>query len=37
MRHLLPLIFKVAKPSTNSMDWMYGHRIDWNTRVSAGR
>lgn len=37
MRHLLPLIFKVAKPGPNSMDWMYGHRIDWNTRVSAGR
>jgi FAD-dependent urate hydroxylase len=34
-RHLLPLFFKLYKPSEESMNWMYGHRIDWNTRTAA--
>jgi 2-polyprenyl-6-methoxyphenol hydroxylase-like FAD-dependent oxidoreductase len=35
MRHLLPLVFKLFKPSEKSMNWLYGHRIDWDTKVSA--
>ena len=35
MRHVLPLVFKLYKPSEASMNWLYGHRIDWNTRVAA--
>ncbi|MER7076575.1 FAD-dependent oxidoreductase [Saccharopolyspora kobensis] len=30
MRHVLPLIFKLRKPTPDAMDWMYGHRIDWD-------
>lgn len=29
MRHVLPLVFKLAKPSSSGMRWMYDHRIDW--------
>jgi FAD-dependent urate hydroxylase len=29
MRHVLPVFFKLYKPSPSSMDWLYGHRIDW--------
>jgi 2-polyprenyl-6-methoxyphenol hydroxylase-like FAD-dependent oxidoreductase len=29
MRHVLPLVFKLAKPSPSAMRWMYDHRIDW--------
>ncbi len=29
MRHVLPLFFKLYKPSEDSMNWLYGHRIDW--------
>ncbi|MFL6122742.1 FAD-dependent monooxygenase, partial [Actinophytocola sp.] len=35
MRHLLPLIIKLSKPSEKSLNWLYGHRIDWNRKVSA--
>lgn len=35
MRHVLPLVFKLYKPSEASMNWLYGHRINWNTRVTA--
>jgi len=34
MRHLLPLFFKLYKPSEASTNWLYGHRIDWNATVS---
>jgi len=34
MRHVLPLIIKLAKPNAASMQWMYGHRIDWLEPVS---
>jgi FAD-dependent urate hydroxylase len=34
MRHVLPLLFKLYKPSESSMNWLYGHHIDWDTRVS---
>lgn len=30
MRHVLPLILKLAKPSASGMRWLYGHRIDWD-------
>lgn len=33
MRHVLPLVFKLYKPSEASMNWLYGHRIDWETAV----
>lgn len=29
MRHVLPLVFKLAKPSSSGVRWMYDHRIDW--------
>jgi 2-polyprenyl-6-methoxyphenol hydroxylase-like FAD-dependent oxidoreductase len=35
MRHMLPLVFKLFRPSEKSMNWLYGHRIDWDTKVSA--
>ncbi|TDD34635.1 FAD-dependent oxidoreductase [Saccharopolyspora elongata] len=37
MRHVLPLIFKLHKPNPESMDWMYGHRIDWDSSATAAR
>lgn len=30
MRHVLPLVFKLYKPSEASMNWLYGHRVVWN-------
>lgn len=30
MRHVLPLVLRLAKPSTSSLRWLYGHRIDWD-------
>ena len=35
MRHVLPLVFKLYKPSEKSMDWLYGHRIDWQAPAVA--
>ncbi|MGW1678262.1 FAD-dependent oxidoreductase [Saccharopolyspora sp. NPDC002376] len=35
MRHVLPLVFKLRKPSPDAMDWMYGHRIDWDSPAIA--
>jgi FAD-dependent urate hydroxylase len=35
MRHLLPLFFKLYKPSEAGMNWMYGHRIDWQSTTPA--
>ncbi|MGW5646057.1 FAD-dependent oxidoreductase [Saccharopolyspora sp. NPDC003752] len=37
MRHVLPLIFKLHKPNPESMDWMYGHRIDWDSPATSAR
>lgn len=37
MRHVLPLLFKLHKPDPEAMDWMYGHRIDWDAPVPAVR
>ncbi|MEU6262127.1 FAD-dependent monooxygenase [Saccharopolyspora shandongensis] len=37
MRHVLPLVFKLYKPGPESMDWMYGHRIDWDSPATAAR
>ncbi|MGI8306637.1 FAD-dependent oxidoreductase [Saccharopolyspora hattusasensis] len=37
MRHVLPLLFKLHKPNPDAMDWMYGHRIDWNSSATAAR
>ncbi|WP_020418383.1 NAD(P)/FAD-dependent oxidoreductase [Amycolatopsis sp. ATCC 39116] len=34
MRHLLPLLFKLYRPGPEAMDWLYGHRIDWDSPVS---
>jgi 2-polyprenyl-6-methoxyphenol hydroxylase-like FAD-dependent oxidoreductase len=31
MRRMLPLFFRLAKPSAKSMAWLYGHRVDWDT------
>jgi 2-polyprenyl-6-methoxyphenol hydroxylase-like FAD-dependent oxidoreductase len=36
MRHVLPLFFKLYKPSEDSMNWLYGHRVDWDTPALAG-
>ncbi|GAB1508157.1 FAD-dependent oxidoreductase [Actinophytocola sp. KF-1] len=39
MRHVLPLVLKLAKPSASGMRWLYGHRIDWDEpagRVDVG-
>jgi FAD-dependent urate hydroxylase len=36
-RRLLPLIFKLYKPNAASMNWLYGHRIDWDTTVPVAR
>lgn len=33
MRHVLPLVFKLYKPSEASMNWLYGHRVDWDVTV----
>ncbi|WP_133905391.1 FAD-dependent oxidoreductase [Actinophytocola oryzae] len=35
MRRVLPLFFKLYRPSEKSMDWLYGHRIDWDAPVPA--
>lgn len=35
MRHVLPLILKLAKPSASGTRWMYGHRIAWDERERA--
>ena len=35
MRHVLPLMIKLFKPSEKGMNWLYGHRIDWDTPVAA--
>ncbi|MEU6644123.1 NAD(P)/FAD-dependent oxidoreductase [Saccharomonospora sp. NPDC046836] len=37
MRHLMPLFFKLYKPNAASMRWLYGHRIEWDAPVEAGR
>ncbi|MEV0052525.1 FAD-dependent monooxygenase [Saccharopolyspora shandongensis] len=37
MRHVLPLVFKLYKLGPESMDWMYGHRIDWDSPATAER
>lgn len=34
MRHVLPLFFKLYRPGPDSMNWLYGHRIDWKTTIS---
>ena len=34
-RHLLPLFLKLFKPSEKSMNWLYGHRIDWKAPVTT--
>lgn len=36
MRHVLPLLFKLYKPDANAMDWLYGHRIDWDALTTRG-
>jgi 2-polyprenyl-6-methoxyphenol hydroxylase-like FAD-dependent oxidoreductase len=33
MRHVMPLVLKLAKPSASGMRWLYGHRIDWDEPV----
>ncbi|MFC7641195.1 FAD-dependent oxidoreductase [Streptosporangium lutulentum] len=33
MRHVLPMVFKLFKPSESGTDWLYGHRIDWDAPV----
>lgn len=35
MRHVLPLVFKLYKPSEAAMNWLYGHRMDWHATVSG--
>jgi FAD-dependent urate hydroxylase len=35
MRHVLPLVLKLYRPSEKSMDWLYGHRIDWQAPAAA--
>lgn len=35
MRHVMPLILKLAKPSAAGMRWLYGYRIDWEEVVAA--
>jgi 2-polyprenyl-6-methoxyphenol hydroxylase-like FAD-dependent oxidoreductase len=36
-RHVLPLLFRLYKPSERGTRWLYGHRLDWREPVSAGR
>jgi FAD-dependent urate hydroxylase len=33
MRHVLPLVLRLAKPSAAGMRWLYGHRIEWEESV----
>jgi 2-polyprenyl-6-methoxyphenol hydroxylase-like FAD-dependent oxidoreductase len=35
MRHVLPLMLKLARPSAAGMRWLYGHRIEWEESVVA--
>ncbi|MBB4906324.1 FAD-dependent oxidoreductase [Actinophytocola algeriensis] len=35
MRHVLPLMLKLAKPSAAGTRWLYGHRIEWEESVVA--
>jgi FAD-dependent urate hydroxylase len=35
MRRVLPLFFKLHKPSEDSMKWLYAHRVDWDTPALA--
>lgn len=37
MRRVLPLFFALRKPNEASMDWLYGHRVDWDAPVAAAR
>jgi 2-polyprenyl-6-methoxyphenol hydroxylase-like FAD-dependent oxidoreductase len=37
MRHVLPLFFKLYRPSEKGMSWQYGHRIDWDAPAVAAR
>jgi 2-polyprenyl-6-methoxyphenol hydroxylase-like FAD-dependent oxidoreductase len=35
MRHVMPLMLKLAKPSAAGMRWLYGHRIEWKESVAT--
>ncbi|MFC4858727.1 FAD-dependent oxidoreductase [Actinophytocola glycyrrhizae] len=36
MRHVLPLVLKMAKPGAAGTRWLYGHRIRWSEPVGTG-